>query len=68
MCTHNKLHEVCMTLGSKIQQKHYGQLVKTKPDLMAVVRVYQFIYNKVYVKRRYGGRVRAEVTDNFIII
>ena len=36
---------------------------------MAVVRVYQFIYNKVYVKRRYGGgRVRAEVTDNFIII
>ena len=44
-----------MTLGSKIQQKHYGQLVKTKPDLMAVVRVYQFIYNKVYVKRRWGA-------------
>lgn len=42
--SHDKLHKVCMTLGSKIQQKHYSQLVKT--DLMAVVRVYQFIYNK----------------------
>ena len=40
-----------------------------KTDLMAVVRVYQFIYNKVYMKRSYeGGRARAEVTDNFIII
>lgn len=67
MCIHDKLHKVCMTLGSKIQQKHYSQL---KTDLMAVVRVYPFIYNKsVYEKEIWGrAELRAEVTDNFIII
>lgn len=66
MCIHDKLHKVCMTLGSKIQQKHYSQLVKT--DLMAVVRVYQFIYNKVYMKRRYGGGRAGHVQKSQTIL
>lgn len=38
--THNKLHKVYKPLCRKIQQKRYGQLMKTTSNFMAAVRVY----------------------------